>query len=42
MQPTSNTYDQSPEGSFKRQKDSLLPKGYHFPFFTILSLVKPD
>jgi SAM-dependent methyltransferase len=31
----------TPEGSFKRRKDSLLPEGYHFPFFTILSLVKP-
>jgi ubiquinone/menaquinone biosynthesis C-methylase UbiE len=29
----------APEGSFKRD-DTLLPLGYHFPFFTILSLVK--
>jgi 2-polyprenyl-3-methyl-5-hydroxy-6-metoxy-1,4-benzoquinol methylase len=32
----------TPEGSFKRRKESLLPEGYHFPFFTILSLVKKD
>jgi 2-polyprenyl-3-methyl-5-hydroxy-6-metoxy-1,4-benzoquinol methylase len=30
----------SPEGSFKRRSDTLIPEGYHFPFFTILSLVK--
>ena len=30
----------APEGSIGHRKDSLLPKGYHFPFFTILSLVK--
>lgn len=30
----------TPEGSFKRRKDTLIPEGYHFPFFTILSLVK--
>jgi 2-polyprenyl-3-methyl-5-hydroxy-6-metoxy-1,4-benzoquinol methylase len=30
----------TPEGSFKRRKGSLLPEGYHFPYFTILSLVK--
>jgi 2-polyprenyl-3-methyl-5-hydroxy-6-metoxy-1,4-benzoquinol methylase len=29
----------TPEG-FRRRKDILLPEGYHFPFFTILSLVK--
>lgn len=28
------------EGSFKRRADTLLPEGYHFPFFTILSFVK--
>jgi hypothetical protein len=32
----------TPEGSFKRRKETLLPEGYHFPFFTILSLVKKD
>jgi 2-polyprenyl-3-methyl-5-hydroxy-6-metoxy-1,4-benzoquinol methylase len=30
----------TPEGSFKRRRDTLIPEGYHFPFFTILSLVK--
>jgi 2-polyprenyl-3-methyl-5-hydroxy-6-metoxy-1,4-benzoquinol methylase len=30
----------TPEGSFKRRSDTLIPEGYHFPFFTILSLVK--
>ncbi len=30
----------SPEGSFKRRSDTLIPEGYHFPFFSILSLVK--
>ncbi len=30
----------TPEGSFKRRDDMLIPPGYHFPFFTILSLVK--
>ena len=30
----------TPEGSFKRRNDTLIPEGYHFPFFTILSLVK--
>lgn len=30
----------TPEGSFKRRKDSWLPEGYHFPYFTILNLVK--
>lgn len=29
----------TPEGSFKRRADTLIPEGYHFPFFTILSLV---
>ena len=33
----------TPEGSnFKRKKDSLLPEGYDFPDFTILSLVKAE
>jgi SAM-dependent methyltransferase len=33
----------TPEGSgFKRKKDSLLPEGYDFPDFTILSLVKGE
>jgi hypothetical protein len=27
-------------GSFKRRNDTLIPEGYHFPFFTILSFVK--
>lgn len=30
----------TPEGSFKRRSDTLLPPGYHFPFFMILSFVK--
>lgn len=30
----------TPEGSFKRRSDTLIPEGYHFPFFTILSLGK--
>jgi 2-polyprenyl-3-methyl-5-hydroxy-6-metoxy-1,4-benzoquinol methylase len=30
----------TPEGSFKRRSDTLIPEGYHFPFFTILDLVK--
>ena len=30
----------TPAGSFKRRRDTLLPEGYHFPFFTSLSLVK--
>lgn len=30
----------TPEGTFKRRSDTLIPEGYHFPFFTILSLVK--
>ena len=30
----------TPKGSFKRRSDTLIPEGYHFPFFTILSLVK--
>jgi 2-polyprenyl-3-methyl-5-hydroxy-6-metoxy-1,4-benzoquinol methylase len=30
----------TPEGSFKRRSDTLIPEGYHFPFFTILSFVK--
>jgi 2-polyprenyl-3-methyl-5-hydroxy-6-metoxy-1,4-benzoquinol methylase len=28
----------TPEGSFKRRRDTLIPTGYHFPFFMILSL----
>ncbi len=28
----------TPEGSFTRRADTLLPVGYHFPFFMILSL----
>ncbi len=31
----------TPEGSFKRRSDTLIPAGYQFPFFMILSLVKP-
>ncbi len=30
----------TPEGSFKRREGTLLPEGYHFPFFTILSFLK--
>jgi len=30
----------TPEGAFKRRNDTLLPAGYHFPFFMILSFVK--
>jgi SAM-dependent methyltransferase len=30
----------TPEGCFKRRSDTLIPEGYHFPFFTILDLVK--
>ncbi|HEX6479598.1 MAG TPA: class I SAM-dependent methyltransferase [Ktedonobacteraceae bacterium] len=30
----------TPEGAFKRRSDTLLPPGYHFPFFMILSFVK--
>jgi len=30
----------TPPGSFKRRNDMVLPEGYHFPFFMILSLVK--
>ena len=30
----------TPEGAFKRRADTLIPEGYHFPFFMILSLVK--
>ena len=30
----------TPEGSFKRRSDTLIPEGYHFPFFMILSFVK--
>ncbi|HEY7349703.1 MAG TPA: class I SAM-dependent methyltransferase [Ktedonobacterales bacterium] len=31
----------SPEGTFTRTSATLIPIGYHFPFFLILSLVKP-
>lgn len=30
----------TPEGTFKRRSDTLIPVGYSFPFFMILSLVK--
>ena len=30
----------TPEGAFKRRSDTLLPPGYHFPFFMILSFMK--
>ena len=30
----------TPEGAFKRRSDTLLPPGYHFPFFMILSFLK--
>jgi hypothetical protein len=30
----------TPEGTFKRWSDTLLPLGYHFPFFMILSFRK--
>ncbi len=30
----------TPEGTFKRRNDTLIPEGYQFPFFMILSLVK--
>ena len=30
----------TPEGAFKRRSDTLLPPGYHFPFFMILSFIK--
>jgi SAM-dependent methyltransferase len=32
----------TPEGSFRRWSDTLIPEGYHFPFFTILSLIKAE
>jgi 2-polyprenyl-3-methyl-5-hydroxy-6-metoxy-1,4-benzoquinol methylase len=31
----------TPEGTFTRRSDTLLPVGYQFPFFMILSLRKP-
>lgn len=31
----------TPEGTFKRQPGILIPVGYHFPFFMILSFSKP-
>ena len=30
----------TPDGSYKRRSDTLIPEGYHFPFFTVLGLVK--
>ncbi|GLV54428.1 methyltransferase [Dictyobacter sp. S3.2.2.5] len=30
----------TPEGNFTRREDTLIPEGYHFPFFTILSFIK--
>ena len=30
----------TPEGTFKRRSDTLIPVGYQFPFFMILSLIK--
>ena len=30
----------TPEGTFKRLPDTLIPAGYHFPFFMILSFMK--
>ncbi len=30
----------TPEGHFKRRSDTLIPEGYQFPFFMILSFVK--
>jgi 2-polyprenyl-3-methyl-5-hydroxy-6-metoxy-1,4-benzoquinol methylase len=30
----------TPEGSFKRRYETLIPKGYHFPFFMVLSFIK--
>jgi len=30
----------TPERTFKRLPDTLIPKGYHFPFFMILSFMK--
>ena len=30
----------TPEGTFKRRNDTLIPEGHHFPFFLILSFVK--
>ena len=30
----------TPPGSVPRRDDMLLPEGYHFPFFMILSFVK--
>jgi 2-polyprenyl-3-methyl-5-hydroxy-6-metoxy-1,4-benzoquinol methylase len=31
----------TPEGTFKRQPGILIPVGVHFPFFMILSFIKP-
>ena len=30
----------TPEGTFKRQPNILIPVGYHFPFFMLLSFIK--
>lgn len=30
----------TPEGTFKRRPDTLIPRGYHFPLFMVLSFVK--
>lgn len=30
----------TPEGTFKRRYNTLIPKGYHFPFFMVLSFLK--
>lgn len=30
----------TPEGSFRRRNDTLIPVGYSFPFFMVLSLLK--
>ena len=32
----------TPEGTFTRRSDTLIPVGYQFPFFMILSLRKPS
>lgn len=31
----------TPEGSFTRQSGNLIPEGVHFPFFMLLSFIKP-
>lgn len=30
----------TPEGTFTRQPDTLIPVGYHFPFFMVLNFIK--